>query len=50
MPGPAFTIFDGISMCRSCCIRPSAMPGLGHCVEQCNLTMLGFQVLSNMVN
>ena len=26
-------------------IRPSAMLGLGQWVEQCNLTMLGFQVL-----
>ena len=30
------------------CIRPSAMLGLGQWGEQCNLTMLGFQVLSNI--
>ena len=29
------------------CIRPSAMLGLGQWVEQCNLVILGFEVLSH---
>ena len=36
------------SICTDqCCIRPSAMLGLGHRVEQCILTMLGLHILSN---
>ena len=34
-------------MCRSVIYRHSAMRGPGQWVEQCNLTMLGVQVLSN---
>ena len=32
------------------CIRPSALLGLGQWVEQCNLTMLGYQVLFHMTS
>ena len=32
------------------CIRPSALPGLGQWVKQCNLTMLGFQVSSKILS
>ena len=38
----------GRAMQRSVLYQASAMLGLGQWVEQCNLTMLGVQVLSNI--